>query len=202
VGGFGSAGQSCIAVQRVFVHENIYDEFKKMLVENTKKVKTGDPFDEETVVSAMITRSDAEEKEEWIGEAVKEGADVLTGGKREEAVLMPTVLDNTTPGMKVNYDEVFAPIITLSKFNDFKKAVGEVNDSKFGLQAGVFTKNIDNAFYAYNNIEAGGVIINDVPTYRMDTMPYGGVKDSGNTREGIKYAIEEMTERKVMVVSM
>lgn len=201
IGGFGQAGQSCISVQRVFVLKNIYDEFEKLIVEATRKIKVGDPFDEETLVSAMITEKDAEKIEEWVKDAVNDGAKTLTGGERNNALLMPTILINTNNGMSVNSKEVFAPLITLTQFEDFKKAVDEVNNSTYGLQAGVFTKNLENAFYAFNNIEAGGVIINNVSTYRMDSMPYGGVKDSGNSREGVKYAIEEMTERRVMVVS-
>lgn len=201
IGGFGQAGQSCISVQRVFVHKNIYDRFKDLIKEETKNIKTGDPFDENTIVSAMISNDDACKVERWIDKAVEAGATVLAGGERTNALLMPTILENTNDSMEVNSKEVFAPLITLRVFEDFKKAVDEVNDSLYGLQAGVFTKNIDNAFYAFNNIDAGGVIINNVSTYRMDSMPYGGVKDSGNSREGVKYAIEEMTERKVMVVS-
>lgn len=200
-GGFGQAGQSCISVQRVFVHEKIYDEFERELLDKTGKVKVGDPFDEETDVASMITEDEAKRIEEWIGEAVNEGAKVLTGGKRRDAVITPAIISNTKPEMKINSHEVFAPLITLIKFSDFKKAVNGVNDSIYGLQAGVFTKNIDNAFYAFNHIDTGGVIINNVSTYRMDSMPYGGLKDSGNAREGVKYAIEEMTERKVMVIS-
>ncbi len=200
LGGFGQAGQSCISVQRVFIHENIYLEFEKILKEETAKIITGDPYDEKTDVASMITQSDAEKIEKWIREAVDGGAVILTGGDRDKAVLKPTVLTNTSAEMKVNAMEVFAPLITITKFSDFKKAVEEVNNSDFGLQAGVFTKNIDNAFYAFEKIEAGGVIINNVSTYRMDAMPYGGVKDSGNSREGVRYAIEEMTERKIMVI--
>jgi len=200
-GGFGQAGQSCISVQRVFVHENVYDEFEKLLKQETGKVKTGNPFKYDTDVASMITEKDAEKIEDWINEAINEGAVLLTGGKRENAILQPTILVDTKKEMKVNAKEVFAPLITLTRFSTFKEAVEEVNDSDFGLQAGVFTKNIDNAFYAFNNIETGGVIINNVSTYRMDSMPYGGLKDSGNAREGIKYATEEMTERKVMVIS-
>jgi len=200
IGGFGQAGQSCISVQRVFVHKNIYNEFEKTLTEETKQVKVGDPFNEDTDVAAMISETDAKKIEKWIHDAVEEGAKVLTGNERNKAVLMPTILTHTNSNMNVNSREVFAPLITLTEFQDFKKAVDDVNDSLFGLQAGVFTKNIDNAFYAFNNIEAGGVIINNVSTYRMDSMPYGGVKDSGNSREGVKYAIEEMTERRVLVL--
>lgn len=201
IGAFGQAGQSCISVQRVFVHRNIYEEFEKILTEETKKVKVGDPFNNDTHVAAMISEDDAKKIERWILEAVEEGAEVLIGNKRDKAVLMPTILAQTNKNMNVNSREVFAPLITLTKFQDFKKAVDDVNDSIFGLQAGVFTKNIDNAFYAFNNIEAGGVIINNVSTYRMDSMPYGGVKDSGNSREGVKYAIEEMTDLRLMVIT-
>lgn len=201
LGGFGQAGQSCISVQRVFVHEKIYDEFEKVLVEETKKIKVGNPFKDDTDVASMITENDARKIETWIKDAVGSGAELITGGTRENAVLEPTILVNTTKEMDVNSKEVFAPVITLTKFSEFKKAVDGVNDSIFGLQAGVFTENIHNAFYAFNNIETGGVIINNVSTYRMDSMPYGGLKDSGNSREGVKYAIEEMTERKVMVVT-
>ncbi len=201
VGGFGQAGQSCISVQRVFVHEKKYAEFEELMKQETKKVKTGNPFEEDTDVASMITESDAKKVEEWINDALNGGAKILTGGKRDKAVLTPTILTDTKKEMNVNSKEVFAPLITLTKFKDFKKAVEEVNDSMYGLQAGVFTENINNAFYAFNNIEAGGIIINNVSTYRMDSMPYGGVKDSGNAREGIKYAIEEMTERKLMVIS-
>jgi len=200
IGGFGQAGQSCISVQRVFVHKNIYKEFEKILTEETKQVKVGDPFNDDTDVAAMISENDAMKIEGWINDAVLGGAEVLIGNKRNKAVLMPTILAHTNKNMNVNSHEVFAPLITLTEFHDFNEAVHHVNDSQFGLQAGVFTKNIDNAFYAFNNIEAGGVIINNVSTYRMDSMPYGGVKDSGNSREGVKYAIEEMTERRVLVL--
>lgn len=200
LGGFGQAGQSCISVQRVFVHEKIYDEFERILLEETKKIKTGDPFNEDTDVASMITEADAKKIESWINDALEGGAKLIAGGSRNKAVLEPTILINTNKNMNVNCSEVFAPLFTLMKFSDFKKAVENVNDSLYGLQAGVFTENITNAFYAFNNIETGGVIINNVSTYRMDSMPYGGLKDSGNAREGVKYAIEEMTERKTMVI--
>lgn len=200
-GGFGQAGQSCISVQRVFVHKSIYGEFEKSIIESTGRIKTGDPFKDDTEVAAMITEEDAKKIEGWINEAIEGGSRLLAGGKREKAFLQPSILSNTDKRMNVNSKEVFAPLITLTEFSDFKKAVEEVNDSDFGLQAGVFTKNIHNAFYAFRNIETGGVIINNVSTYRMDSMPYGGVKDSGNGREGVKYAIEEMTERKILVIT-
>lgn len=200
-GGFAQAGQSCISVQRVYIHEKIYDEFEKILVDETKKIKTGDPYNEETDVASMITEKDAKKIESWINDALEGGAKLIAGGIRNKAVLEPTILINTNKNMNVNCSEVFAPLITLTRFSRFSEAVENVNESLYGLQAGVFTGNISNAFYAFNNIETGGVIINNVSTYRMDSMPYGGLKDSGNSREGVKYAIEEMTERKILVIS-
>jgi glyceraldehyde-3-phosphate dehydrogenase (NADP+) len=200
LGGFGQAGQSCISVQRVFVHEKIYDEFEKILLDETKKIKVGDPFNEDTDVASMITEADAKKIETWINDALEGGAKLITGGNRDKAVLQPSILVNTNKNMNVNCSEVFAPLITLTKFSDFNTAVENVNDSLYGLQAGVFTENLANAFFAFNNIETGGVVINNVSTYRMDSMPYGGLKDSGNSREGVKYAIEEMTDRKIMVI--
>ena len=200
-GAFGQAGQSCISVQRVFVHNDIMDEFKKKLVDETGKVKFGDPFDDETISGPMIEEKEAERIEKWVDEAKNNNANILTGGKRNGAVFEPTIVDGAGGNAKVNADEVFAPVLTLTGFSDFKEAVKQVDDSVYGLQAGAFTNNINNALYAFENIEVGGVVINDVPTYRMDSMPYGGSKDSGNTREGIKYAIEEMTERRILVLS-
>jgi acyl-CoA reductase-like NAD-dependent aldehyde dehydrogenase len=201
LGAFAQAGQSCISVQRVFVHDNINYEFEELLLNVTKKTKFGNPFEEDTIVGPMINIDEAKRAEQWIDDALKDGANILHGGNRKEAMLEPTILVNTKSKHNVNCKEIFAPVLTLRKFSDFKNVIEEVNNSDFGLQAGVFTKNIDNAFFAYNNIETGGVIINDVPTYRMDSMPYGGMKQSGTGREGLRYAIEEMTERKVMVVS-
>lgn len=201
IGGFSQAGQSCISVQRVFVHKKIYTEFEKTLKEETRKVKTGDPFNDDTDVAAMISEEDAKKIQKWINDALEGGAKVIAGGEREKAVLMPTILTHTNRNMNVNSREVFAPLITLAEFDKFEKAVEYVNDSLYGLQAGVFTNNFKNVFYAYDNIETGGVVINNVSTYRMDSMPYGGVKDSGNGREGVKYAIEEMTERKILVIA-
>ena len=200
IGAFAQAGQSCISVQRVFAHKKIYDEFQNLLLDETKKLKFGDPFEEDTIIGPMIDEGEAKRVEDWIKDAVDTGGEILTGGKRNNAMLEPTIMINTGKDCFVNSKEVFAPLMTLKSFDDFKTAVSEVDDSVFGLQAGVFTKNIDNALYAYKNIDVGGVIINDIATYRMDSMPYGGVKQSGNTREGIKYAIEEMTERKILVM--
>jgi acyl-CoA reductase-like NAD-dependent aldehyde dehydrogenase len=199
VGGFAQAGQSCISVQRVFVHKNIYEEFKKIVLEETAKIKYGNPFEEETMAGPMINESEAKRVEKWIEEAKETNAKVLTGGERDVAVMQPTIIEDANKNLNVNSKEVFAPLITIKEFDSFKSAIEEVNDSDLGLQAGVFTNNFTNAMYAYEHIETGGVIINDVSAYRMDSMPYGGIKQSGNAREGVKYAIEEMTERKVMV---
>jgi acyl-CoA reductase-like NAD-dependent aldehyde dehydrogenase len=201
VGAFANAGQSCISVQRVFVHKNIYKEFEKLLLEETKKIKFGNPFEEDTLVGPMINETEAKRVEQWIQEAKNSDGKILCGGKREKAMLEPTIISNAKREININAKEVFAPLLTLNEFDDFKKAVEEVDDSDFGLQAGVFTNNIQNVFYAYENIEVGGVVINDVSTYRMDSMPYGGAKQSGIGKEGIKYAIEEMTERKILVIS-
>lgn len=201
IGGFGQAGQSCISVQRVFVNDEILEEFRSKLLEETRKVKYGDPFNDETIVGPMIEKDEAERIEKWVSEAKEEGVRILIGGKRDGAVFEPTVVEDAKDDSKLNADEVFAPLVTLTGFSDFKEAVKAVDKSAFGLQAGVFTSDINNILYAFDNIEAGGIIINDVPTYRMDSMPYGGSKDSGNTREGIKYAIEEMTERRILVLT-
>lgn len=198
IAAFANAGQSCISVQRVFVSEKDSKEFENLLLEETKKIKYGNPFEEDTLVGPMINESEAIRAENWINES---DGKILTGGKRIKAVLQPTIIKGAAKKCNVNAKEVFAPILTINEYKDFKSAVKETDDSDFGLQAGVFTNNIDNAFYAYENIEVGGVVINDVPTYRMDSMPYGGVKQSGIGKEGIRYAIEEMTERKLLVIS-
>jgi len=197
VGAFANAGQSCISVQRVFIHENIFEEFKKHLMDETKKIKFGSPFEDDTLVGPMINKSEAMRVEKWLKES---DGKILTGGKREGALFEPTIVEGAGKNCDINAKEVFAPLMTLNKFSDFGKAVEEVDNSEYGLQAGIFTNNLQNAFYAYENIEVGGVIINDVATFRMDSMPYGGVKKSGLGKEGIRYAIEEMTERKILVI--
>jgi glyceraldehyde-3-phosphate dehydrogenase (NADP+) len=201
IGAFSHAGQSCISVQRVLVHKNIYKDFEKILLEKTKTIKAGNPFEEDTIVGPMITLKEAERVERWIKEATGGNAEILAGGSRENAVIKPTILANTNSSQNVNSKEVFAPLMTLREFDNFEDAVKEVNNSDYGLQAGVFTNNMKNAMYAFDNIEVGGVVINDISTYRLDSMPYGGVKQSGFGKEGVKYAIEEMTERKLMVIS-
>ncbi|MCK4639850.1 MAG: aldehyde dehydrogenase family protein, partial [Candidatus Marinimicrobia bacterium] len=183
----------------VFIHQSIYNKVVEDLVKMAESFKLGDPLDENTDIGPMISEDEAKRVESWVAEAVSDGARVLTGGKREGSVYHPTIIENTKAGMKVNCLEVFAPVITVTPYQDFGEAVKAVNDSKYGLQAGVFTKDIDRIRYAFENIEVGGVIIGDVPTYRIDHMPYGGVKESGNAREGVRYAIEEMTEPRLMV---
>jgi acyl-CoA reductase-like NAD-dependent aldehyde dehydrogenase len=201
-GAFGNAGQSCISVQRIFVHESMYDKFVDQLVKVTKSVAAGDPLNERTIVGPMIDEQAASKVEGWIFEALAQGATLLCGGRRTGAFLEPTVLTDVQPGMKVCAQEVFAPVVTVEPFKEFRDAVIKVNASDYGLQAGVFTNNLDHVLYAFRELEVGGVIINDASSYRMDHMPYGGVKDSGFGREGLKYAIEEMTEMKLLALSV
>lgn len=198
-GAFYQSGQSCIGVQRIVAHEGIYEHLKQLLVDRTGKLKAGDPLEEETFLGPMITLADAERMEEWVGEAVDAGAKVLCGGQRNGVFYDATLLENVHARVKISCEEAFGPVATLQPFVDFKEAVRMVNDSVFGLQAGVFTKDIDHAYYAFNELEVGGVVIGDVPSFRVDSMPYGGIKDSGLGREGIRFAMEDMTEIKLMV---
>lgn len=200
IGGFSAAGQSCISVQRIYIQEKVYDEFRSSLIAEVKKINFGNPFEEDTVVGPMITEQEAIRAEKWIHEAEEGKATILTGGSRNGAIIEPTVIENASNELNVKCNEVFAPVITIEKFRKFEDAVGEVNNSRFGLQAGVFTNDISKVMFAFNNINTGGVIINDVSAYRMDSMPYGGVKDSGNSREGVAWAIKEMTEEKILVI--
>lgn len=197
---FSYAGQSCISVQRVLVHEDVFADFQNLLEKKIRALKVGDPLDESTDVGPMINAGEAERAESWIRESVSDGATILVGGRRDGALLEPTVLINTTPGMRVNCEEVFAPILTLTPYHDFEHAVAVVDDSEFGLQAGVFTQDIRRIRHAILNIHAGGIIIGDVPTWRIDHMPYGGMKNSGNTKEGVRFSLREMTEEKFVAV--
>ncbi len=201
MGAFVYAGQVCISVQRVYIHEKIFDEWTEKFVESAKNLKKGNPLDESTQLSVMIEEDAAKKAESWIDEAVENDAKLLCGGKRDGAMLDATVLTNTNPEMRVVSDEIFAPVAVVEKFSDFAEAVDLSNHTKYGLQAGVFTQNLANANYAAENLEYGGVIINDVPTFRVDNMPYGGVKDSGFGREGVKYAMEEMSEIRLVVMN-
>jgi acyl-CoA reductase-like NAD-dependent aldehyde dehydrogenase len=200
-GAFAYAGQVCISVQRVFVHEAVYDRFRDALVAAAKTIKSGDPLDRDTDLGPMIDEKNVARVQTWIDAAVKSGAKVLTGGKAAGRFYEPTVIENAPRTSFVCSREAFAPLVTIFKVKSFKEAVDSVNDSEYGLQAGVFTNNFERALYAYENIEAGGVIINDIPTYRIDHMPYGGIKASGLSREGLRYAIEDMTEMRLMVVN-
>ncbi|MFO8236467.1 MAG: aldehyde dehydrogenase family protein [Bacteroidales bacterium] len=199
VGGFAYSGQVCIHTQRIYVHQNIFDSFHSKFTEKVTSLKQGDPLKESTDISVLIDQSEADRIEDWVNEAVNNGAKILTGGKKDGSFYHPTVLTNTKQDMKVCSLEIFGPVVTLEPFNDFAKAVEEINNSDYGLQAGLFTNKINEMNYAFNSIEAGGIIINDVPTFRVDHMPYGGMKDSGFGREGIKYSIKEMMEPKLMV---
>ncbi len=200
-GGFAYAGQSCISVQRILVERSVFEQFAGKLTEAAQQLRTGDPFDDRTDVGPMIQLADAERAEQWIAEAVREGAKVLCGGTRNGSVLAPTVLTGTTEKQRVNCQEIFAPVVTVEAYDDFGKAIAQVNRSPFGLQAGVFTRDVGRLLRAYDELEVGAVIGGDVPTFRIDSMPYGGVKDSGSGREGLRYAMEEMTEPRLLVIS-
>ncbi len=201
VGGFYQAGQSCIAVQRVFVQSEVYDDFLSRLVKQVESLMVGDPMDPSVDVGPVIDQGAAERIEQWVNEAVDQGAKILTGGTREGSVIQPTVLVDVTPDMKVCKEEVFGPVIAVEPYQTFEEAVAKVNDSPYGLQAGVFTSSIDRAMRAHRDIEVGGVIVNDVSAFRADQMPYGGSKESGYGREGLRYAMEAMTEPRIMVLS-
>ncbi|MCV2884632.1 aldehyde dehydrogenase family protein [Aestuariibacter sp. AA17] len=200
VGAYYQSGQSCISVQRILVHESIYAEFKTRYVDAVKALTHGDPLDEDTFIGPMISESEAKRLENWIEEATAKGASVLCGGQREGAMLQACVLENVPHGAKANAEEAFGPLSVLSAFSDFDAALKEVNNSVFGLQAGVFTRDIYKAYRAWDELHVGGVVIGDVPSWRVDNMPYGGVKESGLGREGIRYAIEDMTEIRLMVL--
>ena len=202
VGAFSFSGQVCISVQRIFVQDGIFDRFMEKFLKEVKALKGGDPLDESTSVSAMIDRGAAEKTETLVAEAVSKGAKLLAGGKRDGAFLDPTVLTDTRPEMKVNCEEAFAPIVTVARYKTLPEALRLLNDSSFGLQAGIFARDIKEIFHAYEEAEVGGLIVNDVPAYRIDHMPYGGVKDSGFGREGVKYAIEEMTEMRLLAMNL
>ncbi|MBZ0157235.1 MAG: aldehyde dehydrogenase family protein [Alphaproteobacteria bacterium] len=200
-GAFSYAGQVCISVQRIYIHERVYDAFVEKFLSLVRTLKSGNPLEEDTDLGPMIDEKNAVRADTWIGEAKETGAKVLTGGRREGNFYLPTVLADTTPEMKVSCMEVFAPIVTVVRIRDFEEGLHAVNSTIYGLQAGVFTRDLKHAFSAFERLEVGGVIVNDIPTYRVDHMPYGGVKQSGFGREGVKYAIEEMTELRLMVLN-
>ncbi len=202
VGGFSYAGQTCISVQRILVERTAFAKFTDFLLEGVKKLKTGDPLDDSTDLGPLIRESDAVRASDWIQEAVRGGARLLCGGQRRGPMLEPTVLTGTRPEMKVNCQEIFAPVVTVEPYDDFNQALKQINNSPYGLQAGLFTRDAKLIFNAYEELEVGGLIAGDVPAFRIDHMPYGGVKDSGLGREGLRYAIEEMTEPKLLVMNL
>jgi acyl-CoA reductase-like NAD-dependent aldehyde dehydrogenase len=199
-GAFYQSGQSCIGVQRILVHADVYDEFRDMLVAKTKTLVAGDPKDRDVFIGPMISEGEARRLDAWIQEAVAKGAPLLCGGKRDGAMLQATLLEGVDRETKLNIEEAFGPVAFFIRFTDFGEALDIVNDSKFGLQAGIFTRDLFQMFDAWDRLEVGGIVINDVPSYRVDNMPYGGVKDSGLGREGIRFAMEDMTEIRNLVI--
>ncbi|SNS54198.1 aldehyde dehydrogenase family protein [Sphingopyxis indica] len=199
-GAFYQSGQSCIGVQRIIIHAEIYEKFRDMLIEKTKTLVAGDPKDRATFIGPMISEKEAARLDGWIQDAIADGAKLLTGGKRDGAMLEATLLENVDRGAKAYREEAFGPLAILSKFSDWKDAMAEVNDSKFGLQAGLFTRDFQQILDAWDELDVGGIVVNDVSSYRVDNMPYGGVKDSGLGREGIRFAMEDMSEIRNMVI--
>lgn len=201
LGAFYQSGQSCISVQRVLIHRQVYDALVEKLVQRARSLKVGDPLEEDTFLGPLISKDDTTRVMSWINEAVSAGARLLCGGKLRGPCLEATYLTDVDPRQKVSCREVFGPVATVQAFDEFAEAVRIANDSEYGLQCGIFTPKLDHAFYAYEELEVGGVIVNDIPSMRVDNMPYGGVKNSGMGREGVKYAIEEMTERRLLVLN-
>jgi glyceraldehyde-3-phosphate dehydrogenase (NADP+) len=201
LGAFSFSGQVCIHAQRIYVEQSIADQFISKFIEATKSLKYGNPQDADTQISSMIDEDNALRVEKWVNEAIAGGAKLLCGGKRKDSYYEATALTGTKMEMKVCSNEIFGPVVTIETYNNFKQAVDQVNATNYGLQAGVFTNNIKEMDYAFNNIHVGGVILNDIPTFRVDHMPYGGIKDSGLGREGVKYAIMDMLEPKILVKS-
>lgn len=199
-GAFYQSGQSCIGVQRIIIHASIYEELKSRLIAKTKTLIAGDPREETTFVGPLIDEKEAKRLDSWIQAAIADGATLLCGGKREGAMLEATLLEGVGRKAALYAEEAFGPVAILSKFSDFKDAMNEVNDSKFGLQAGIFTRDLFKMMDAWDNLDVGGVVIGDVPSYRVDNMPYGGVKDSGLGREGVRFAMEDMTEIRNLVI--
>ena len=199
---FHNAGQACIAVQRIYVHEAVIQEFSDLYISHVNQLKVGNPEDPDTDVGPMISEKEAIRTEEWVQEAISQGAKSLLPVKREGALFYPAVLVNTTPEMKVVCREVFAPVVTIIPYSDLDEAFAQANDSEYGLQAGIFTRDLNIAMKAARTLEYGGVVINDVSTYRNDVMPYGGVKNSGLGKEGPRYAVEEMTEERMVVINL
>ncbi len=200
IGGYYQSGQSCISVQRILVHESRYAHYRDQLAAAVKALKHGDPRNEDTFIGPMISESEARRLESWIAEAVGKGAKLLCGGARDGAMLQAALLENVPADCALSAEEAFGPVAIIAPYTDYDTALDAINDSKFGLQAGVFTQNINDAMKAWDRLDVGGVVIGDVPSWRVDHMPYGGVKDSGLGREGVRYAIEDMTELRLLVI--
>lgn len=200
IGAFYQSGQSCISVQRLLVHRSIYADFLARFIPAVKALKMGDPRDEETFIGPLISAKDGERLNRWLQAALEKGARLLAGGEAQGAMMPATVLENVPKDNELQCAEAFGPVVALSVFDDFDQALDEINDSRYGLQAGLFTRDIYKIQRAWDRLEVGGVLINDVPSFRVDHMPYGGVKDSGLGREGIRYAMEDMTEPRLLVV--
>jgi glyceraldehyde-3-phosphate dehydrogenase (NADP+) len=201
IGAFAYSGQSCISVQRIFVHDDVFDTFVERFIAAASTLQVGDPLDPTTDLGPMVDEKAALRTQAWVDEAVAMGGRVLLGGTADGTFFAPTILADTPVAARVCSQEAFAPLVVLFRFSDFDDAVRRVNASQYGLQVGVFTNDLANAFTAFDELEVGGVILNDIPTYRIDHMPYGGVKDSGLGREGLRYAIEDMTEIRILVVA-
>ena len=199
-GGYYQSGQSCIHVQRVIIHEAVYDQFRDMLAAKVKTLVMGDPKKRETFIGPMISEKEATRLKGWIDAAVAGGAKLLAGGGREGAMLEATLLEGASTDSDVYREEAFGPVVILSRFSEWKAALDEVNDSKFGLQAGIFTRDIHKVLEAWDHLDVGGVCVNEVSSYRVDNMPYGGVKDSGLGREGVRFAMEDMSEIRNLVI--
>jgi acyl-CoA reductase-like NAD-dependent aldehyde dehydrogenase len=197
---YGHAGQICISVQRILVHADIYADLKKKLITKLKKIKVDDPSLATTLVGPMIKEAEAIRLKKWIDKAEKKGAKILVGGVLDGVCFEPTLLENVDSKLEIYKDEAFGPVAILEKYKDFEQGIATINQSRFGLQAGVYTQNLNKMLYAWDHLHVGGVIINDVPTFRVDNMPYGGVKDSGLGREGIQSAIRDMQEERLLAI--
>ena len=200
VAGFSHAGQSCISTQRIYVHNDVIERFTDALVPKVEALVVGDPLDEATDVSSLISAGETERVKGWIDEAVASGAEVLVGGGLNGSVLAPTVLAGVTADMEVCRSEVFGPVVSIIGYDDLDDAIAQANDTRYGLQAALFTGDLDAALRAVHELDFGGVLVNEVPTFRTDQMPYGGVRDSGNTKEGPHYAVREMTRERLVII--
>jgi glyceraldehyde-3-phosphate dehydrogenase (NADP+) len=202
LGGFTQSGQSCISVQRIYVHKDIYKSFMDVFTTKVEALKAGDPADEESFIGPMIHPDELKRVKDWIKEATDSGATIVTGGTSTGNIMLPTILTDVDPDQKISCQEVFAPVVVVNTYTDIDEALKELNNSEFGLQAGLFTRDAKIIFKAYEDLDVGGLIIGDVPTFRADHMPYGGTKLSGMGREGVRFAIEEMTEMKLLVMNV